>query len=167
MARNHLPKKSVFPIKDLKNQNWAYLLLDFGQIYQKAFLPPFLDQSVEHLLAWHVNLSHTNVNLLNTKMLYRRSVQQNYISNIKLFDRLTLVLFDRFSGKIFQQIDMCDRFTPWFSVQQICKLAKLSVQICWTNQWMVDAVLSPDHPPYGGQNIFMCLLHVLEHSKHF
>ena len=105
------------------------------------FLPTFLDQSVEHLLAWHVNLSHTNVNLLNTKMLYRRSVQQNYISNIKLFDRLTLVLFDRFSGKIFQQIYMCDRFTPWFSVQQICKLAKLRVQICWTNQLMVDAVI--------------------------
>ena len=105
------------------------------------FLPTFLDQSVEHLLAWHVNLSHTNVNLLNTKMLYRKSVRQNYISNVKLFDRLTLILFDRFSGKIFQQIYMCDRFTPWFSVQQICKLAKLSVQICWTNQLMVDAVL--------------------------
>ena len=94
------------------------------------FLPTFLDQSVEHLLAWHVNLSHTNVNLLNTKMLYRRSVQQNYISNIKLFDRLTLVLFDRFSGKIFEQIYMCDRFTRRFSVQQICKLAKVSMQIC-------------------------------------
>ena len=105
------------------------------------FLPTFLDQSVEHLLAWHVNLSHTNVNLLNTKMLYRKSVRQNYISNVKLFDRLTLILFDRFSGKIFQQIYMCDRFTPWFSVQQICKLAKLSVQICWTNQLMVDAVI--------------------------
>ena len=76
------------------------------------FLPTFLDQSVEHLLAWHVNLSHTNVNLLNTKMLYRKSVRQNYISNVKLFDRLTLILFDRFSGKIFQQIYMCDRFTP-------------------------------------------------------
>ena len=106
------------------------------------FLPTFLDQSVEHLLAWHVNLSHTNVNLLNTKMLYRKSVRQIYISNVKLFDRLTLILFDRFSGKIFQQIYMCDRFTPWFSVQQICKLAKLSVQICWTNQLMVDAVIS-------------------------
>ena len=105
------------------------------------FLPTFLDQSVEHLLAWHVNLSHTNVNLLNTKMLYRKSVRQNYISNVKLFDRMTLVLFNRFSVKIFQQIYMCDRFTPWFSVQQICKLAKLSVQICWTNQLMVDAVL--------------------------
>ena len=105
------------------------------------FPPTFLDQSVEHLLAWDVNLSHTNVNLLNTKMLYRKSVRQNYISNVKLFDRLTLILFDRFSGKIFQQIYMCDRFTPWFSVQQICKLAKLSVQICWTNQLMVDAVL--------------------------
>ena len=74
-------------------------------------------------------------------MLYRKSVRQIYIGNIKLFDRLTLIMFDRFSGKIFQQIYMCDRFTPWFSVQQICKLAKLSVQICWTNQLMVDAVL--------------------------
>ena len=108
------------------------------------FLPTFLDQSVEHLLAWHVNLSHTNVNLLNTKMLYRKSVRQIYISNVKLFDRLTLILFDRFSGEIFQQIYMCDRFTPWFSVQQICKLAKLSVQICWTNQLMVDAVISTE-----------------------
>ena len=105
------------------------------------FWTTFLDQSVEHLLEWHVNLSHTNVNLLNTKMLYRKSVRQNYISNVKLFDRLTLILFDRFSGQIFQQIYMCDRFTPWFSVQQICKLAKLSVQICWTNQLMVDAVI--------------------------
>ena len=77
------------------------------------FLPTFLDQSVEHLLAWHVNLSHTNVNLLNTKMLYRKSVRQIYISNVKLFDRLTLILFDRFSGKIFQQIYMCDRFANW------------------------------------------------------
>ena len=109
------------------------------------FSPTFLDQSVEHLLAWDVNLSHTNVNLLNTKMLYRKSVRQNYISNVKLFDRLTLILFDRFSGKIFQQIYMCDRFTPWFSVQQICKLAKLSVQICWTNQLMVDAVIQAYH----------------------
>ena len=53
---------------------------------------------------------------------------------------MTLVLFDRFSVKIFQQIDMCDRFTPQFSIQQICKLAKLSVQICCTNQLMVDAI---------------------------
>ena len=28
-------------------------------------------------------------------------------------------------------------------------------------------IYTPDHPPYGGQNICMCLLHVLEHSKHF
>ena len=34
-----------------------------------VFSPTFLDQSVEHLLAWDVNLSHTNVNLLNTKLL--------------------------------------------------------------------------------------------------
>ena len=119
------------------------------------FLPTFLDQSVEHLLAWHVNLSHTNVNLLNTKMLYRKSVRQNYISNVKLFDRLPLILFDRFSGKIFQQIYMCDRFTPWFSVQQICKLAKLSVQICWTNQLMVDAVLCWSSW-YSEQLLFLC-----------
>ena len=83
-----------------------------GAIQVLVFLPTFLDQSVEHLLAWRVNLSHTNVNLLNTKMFYRKSVRQNYISNIILFDRMTLVLFNRFSVKIFQQIDMCDRFTP-------------------------------------------------------
>ena len=122
------------------------------------FLPTFLDQSVEHLLAWHVNLSHTNVNLLNTKMLYRRSVQQNYISNIKLFDRMTLVLFNRFSVKIFQQIDMCDRFTPWFSVQQICKLAKLSVQICWTNQLMVDAVIYWQSSGRSIKHWYCCIL---------
>ena len=79
------------------------------------FLPTFFDQSVEHLLAWRVTLSHTNVNLLPTKMSYWKSVRQNYISNIILFDKMTLVLFNRFSVKIFQQIDMCDRFTPWFA----------------------------------------------------
>ena len=123
------------------------------------FLPTFLDQSVEHLLAWHVNLSHTNVNLLNTKMLYRKSVRQNYISNVKLFDRLPLILFDRFSGKIFQQIYMCDRFTPWFSVQQICKLAKLSVQICWTNQLMVDAVICTAGHEFLSElfRVYLCL----------
>ena len=99
-------------ILELHTRGFLIFFNFVGAIQVLVFLPTFLDQSVEHLLAWHVNLSHTNVNLLNTKMLYRRSVQQNYISNIKLFDRLTLVLFDRFSGKIFQQIDMCDRFTP-------------------------------------------------------
>ena len=134
------------------------------------FLPTFLDQSVEHLLAWHVNLSHTNVNLLNTKMLYRKSVRQIYISNVKLFDRLTLILFDRFSGKIFQQIYMCDRFTPWFSVQQICKLAKLSVQICWTNQLMVDAVVCQNatfQPRYQNESCSKChiVLNVIRMSE--
>ena len=71
-----------------------------------------VDSGNPDLLAWDVNLSHTNVNLLNTKLLYRKSVRQNCISNVKVFDRLTLILFDRFSGKIFQQIYMCDRFTP-------------------------------------------------------
>ena len=99
-------------ILEVHTRGFLFFFNFVGAIQVLVFWTTFLDQSVEHLLEWHVNLSHTNVNLLNTKMLHRKFVRQIYISNVKLFDRLTLILFDRFSGKIFQQIYMCDRFTP-------------------------------------------------------
>ena len=51
-----------------------------------------------------------------------------------------------------------NEFSTWVS---------LGIFMLWSVNHSFGYSLGSDQPPYSGQNIFMCLLHVLEHSKHF